>query len=168
MNTIKWVQIICSLFLVILPAAIEYRNWKHDDKSTKVHRWITAVLLTLWIFSAFGISWAMYKDFVRKEKAPAFTLYLNGLRLGSGDYVTLPLTNEITQLVFAIRNDGNVGADGVLMMVDFPGSIPSIIRVVKSEGWDQDAGVEALQNSVKISQDQIFSVQHERDRKSVV
>lgn len=160
MDTIKWVQIACSSFLVMLPAAIEYRNWKYHDRRTKVHRCITAVLLTLWIFSAFGVSWAMYKDISRKEKLPAFTFYLNGLLLGKDTCITLPLTNEVTQLVFSVRNTGAFSADGVHVVMNFPGQHRALIRVVKSEGWNGMVSSFVSPDSVRPAEDQVFAIDY--------
>src|SRR5258708_36774193 len=55
MTAIKWGQIICGFLLILLPPAIHYRNWKHADRRTTIHRWFTQTLLGLWILG--GVSW---------------------------------------------------------------------------------------------------------------
>src|SRR5947209_5707369 len=119
MSPSRWVQIVCSLILVLLPAAIHYRNWKYADKRTKVHRWVTKVLLALWVLAGAGVTWATWKGFSRKERSPSFGLYLNGLRLSRDCQIALPSTNGIQQMSFTVLNDGNLPADGLSVEVCF-------------------------------------------------
>jgi hypothetical protein len=133
MNAMKWTQLICSLILILLPAAIEYRNWKHHDKRTKLHRWTTGFLLILWIASAAGISWVMYRDISRIEKSPAFAFYLNNSRCNPGKVFTLPLTNTVQHLQLAVENVGNFPADGLIFFLEIRKEfvMPSL------PGWDE-------------------------------
>jgi hypothetical protein len=133
MNAIKWAQLICSLILILLPAAIEYRNWKHHDKRTKLHRWITGGLLILWISSAAGISWAMYRDISRIDKLPAFAFYLNNSRCNPGKVFTFPLTNTVQHLQLAVQNVGNFPADTLIFFLEIRKEFVMPI----SPGWDE-------------------------------
>jgi hypothetical protein len=136
MDKWKWMLLICTVVLFLLPAAIEWRNSKHGDKRTKIYERITNCLLVLWIISSFGIALAMYKDFSRKGKSPEFTAYLNGILVEENSWITIPETNDVKPLEFKIVNTGDWPADNLRLIVIFP----KVFNVISSGAWQQEFG----------------------------
>jgi hypothetical protein len=153
MNRWKWILLICTVVLSILPAAIEYRNSKHGDKRAKIYWRITGSLLVIWILSCLGIALAMYKDFSRKEKSPEFTAYLNGNRIEKNSCVTILETNDSKDLVFMIVNNGDWPADSLRLAAFFP----KAMNVTPSGTW-QRIGVLNQENSGSLPDGNAFTV----------
>lgn len=87
---------------------------------------------------------------------PTFDFYLNGIPFGNGSVVVLHLTNDSSQLIFAVRNGGTLAADGVHILLD-AGEHKDSVRIITSDsGWTQGISVNDENGNLRDAQDQVF------------
>jgi hypothetical protein len=87
---------------------------------------------------------------------PTFDFYLNGIPITNGSVVVLHLTNDSTQLVFAVKNSGTSAADGVHILLD-AGEHKDAVRIITSDfGWTRGISVNDLNGNLKGAQDEVF------------
>ena len=83
----------------------------------------------------------MYQDFSRKEKAPHFAIYVNGLPVGDKgtNYLTFPFpTNETSaQFLVTAFNDGTWPAENLRVLLKLPP--PPDFRIKSADGWQREA-----------------------------
>jgi hypothetical protein len=83
----------------------------------------------------------MYQDFSRKERAPHFAVYVNGLPVGDKgtNYLTFPFpTNDASaQFIVSAFNDGTWPAENLRVLVKFPP--PPGFRIKSADGWQRGA-----------------------------
>src|SRR6266478_913600 len=125
--------VVIAILATLALAFIGYLHWLgdkkwEDEKRTHQNRRFLRLVRTLWGTVMVGLCIALGVNFAQKEKASEFTLYLNGVRVGTNTLVTLPLTNGTAKIRIALRNDGNAPANGFFLSV----RIPSQIRVTPS------------------------------------
>lgn len=87
---------------------------------------------------------------------PTFEFYLNGTPIGNGSVVVLHLTNDITQLIFAVRNGGTLAADGVHITLD-AGEHKDAVRIITLDpGWTCSISVSDENGNLKQVNDDLF------------
>jgi hypothetical protein len=110
------------------------------------------LLLALYLSAAFGVSWALYRDFSRQERAPHFAIYVNDLPVGDKgtNYLTFPFpTNEASaQFIVTAFNDGTWPAENLRLLLKFPP--PPNFRIKSADGWHRGATPIHGENKTKI------------------
>lgn len=116
----KWIMLISGVLGFLVPAAIEWRNLKFaevkEEHKTK-HGNITLLILLVWVTAALGLGTGMYRDFSKKEKAPIFLPYVNGLSVTEGCFITVPSTNISKPLELWVENIGDSPSMGVQLQI---------------------------------------------------
>lgn len=107
-------EMILSVSLVLLTAAMLVRDWRFSDKRTKRHHRFTRLLLVacaaiavLSAISAYHNNKDMERLLSFVDKSPEFMVALNQKNLASEDTVAIACTNGILPIEFAVRNTGD-------------------------------------------------------------
>ena len=87
---------------------------------------------------------------------PTFGFHLNGNPITNGSIVVLRLTNDVAQLIFAVKNSGTAAADGVHILLD-AGEHEDAVRTITSDsGWTRGISVNDLNGKLKEAQDDVL------------
>ncbi len=146
MDGIKWIQLISSSLLILLPAVIHYRNWKYHDRRTKVHNLITKLLLICWGASALGIAFVNYKTLSATQPLPNIEYVINRVPVKPEEYVTIPSSNGLSRIILRLGNDGQVPAENIHVAIHFP---TNVFVIQYDEGWQKKSGLLKVEDFLK-------------------
>ncbi len=91
------------------------------------------------------------------QKAPAFEFFVNDLRLGTNEYMTMPTTNGSYPLVVVVNNIGELSADRIYVSV----GLPKELNVLESAGWNMGSSAFLTNDRVNYVEGKFFSAQSE-------
>jgi hypothetical protein len=136
----KWTQVIASVVLVLVSAALLLRDWKFHDKRTKTHSVFTVLMLVVSVLAACAMGWSMWKTFPEPEPQPAFSFYLNGKPMENGAVLPVVVTNRSQALVVAVQNHGTANAERLFVHAVGPKEV-----IQPAAGWsEQPAGFDTV------------------------
>jgi hypothetical protein len=75
----------------------------------------------------------MYREFSKKEKAPAFLAFLNGLPVTEGCFITVPSTNVSKRLELWVENIGDFPSTGFQLEI----SLADGLKTTALPPWQQ-------------------------------
>jgi uncharacterized repeat protein (TIGR01451 family) len=107
-----------------------------DPNRTPRNKRFLRIVRMVWGLVLLSIAVGVYHNVLRRDKAPQFAFYLNGLLLTNDACVTIPTTNDSIQLNYSVRNVGDCEASDVI----FRTIIPEHLKVIPSGGWNRGEG----------------------------
>jgi len=143
MDKWKWIQLICTILLALLPIGFEHRNSRYPDRRTNIYHRITRSLFAVWFVACLGLGVVMYQDLSKEVHAPKLLLYGNDTLLTNGSTLLVATTNEYARLKFAVANSGDLPAERVKLSLGVPATFQiGAAKLVNWQSWTEGAFVD--------------------------
>jgi hypothetical protein len=155
MGTLKWMQLIAQAILVLLPLAIHYRNFKVKDGRTNAHKRLTWAIIILWVGTALTLVLVNYRELSKKAPMPKIEYVLNKVPVEPEDFVTIPVSNGISEITVTLGNGGDLPAENISVFVHFATNVYGI----KFDGWNKKPGLVATGRFFRDAPDEAFYIE---------